>query len=704
MLKVIKNLFYTIFLLVFLMVIGLSAMVLLVDPNKFKDTLSNQFYIKTGQKLVIKGNLSWRLFPWLGLQVHDVQLNTSNSFSNSSLATLQEADLSLKLLPLLDRKITLGTITLNGVTINLIKNSDGTTNWQNFFSASKNPSTNFSYKPTSGPLPLTLSISNVKLTHVNIFLTDKTKNQNIALTDINFRSHDLTLGKTLPFTLDGNFAFSKPILSGKIKLSGKILWDPIKQEIAVDDWRLTSQIVDPKLTSKALTFNAELTAALNLPQQTFTLSNMKGNFGNLPFNLTAQGSQIFTAPQLQGDLQIASFNPRELLKTLEISSANQLKPTVLVNTSLRSHFLVNKQKMALNDLQIKLDNSHLNGNLFLTNSKDQASTFALNLDQINLNNYNLATQKTKTHSPAQLSAEATAPSSVPFSGLQKLHCRGQLTIHNLNFKNLQASNLALHLLANKGIIDITPITADLYQGHYTGSIKIDARQATPYYIFHGTIAHLKMANLYNAVATTQNFQITGDANAQANITTAGVQSEQIFKNLNGNLKFSLTDGFLKGIDINHQMEIAAALFKKQMPQTASGSNQTAFNSLSGTIIFNNGIAANNDLSLQAPTLQVSGTGQVNLFTQAINYELLVKSPGDAIHAINQLQQFLGGAIPIHITGNYHNPQIYPDEKVIAKATIKYLVKKNTSKIADTLDKKFNGLGSMLQKQLGNLLH
>jgi uncharacterized protein involved in outer membrane biogenesis len=498
MFKFIKIVFYTCISLIFLAVIGLSAIVLLVNPNNFKDTLSDQFYSKTGQKLVIRGNLSWRLFPWLGLRIHDVQLNNPKGFPQTPLATLQEADLSLKLLPLLDRKVILGTITLNGLTIHLIKNSDGSSNWQNFSSAAKNHATNITYKPSTPSSPIAFSIANIALTHVNIFFTDNAKNQTLTLTNFNFRSHNLIFGKKPPFTF-------------------------------------------------------------------------------------------------------------------------------------------------------------------------------------------------------------STSSATPFAELRKLNCNGQININDLTFKKFHAHNVAMHLLAKDGIISFTPVTADLYQGNYAGSIYVDVRHATPHYAVQGTLSHLQMVSLFNTIANTQHFQLTGDANAQTNLTTAGIRANQILENLSGNLKFSLTNGVLKGIDVSHQLEVAATLFKKQVTTMADSTHQTAFNALTGTIIFNNGIAANNDLSMQAPVLQASGAGQVNLLTQAINYELMVQSPNSSIHAINELQQFLGGAIPIRITGNYNHPQIYPDEKVIAKATIKYLVKKNTTKIVGTLDKKFNGLGSMLQKQLGNLL-
>ena len=60
--------------LVGLIVLGLAAILLLVDPNDYRDDIAQLVQQKTGRPLAIRGKLDLKVFPRIALGIHDVTL------------------------------------------------------------------------------------------------------------------------------------------------------------------------------------------------------------------------------------------------------------------------------------------------------------------------------------------------------------------------------------------------------------------------------------------------------------------------------------------------------------------------------------------------------------------------------------------------------------------------------------------------------
>ena len=56
-------------------------------------------------------------------------LGNAAGFQDQPFATLEESDINVKLLPLLTKKIEVSRIVLKGLTLNLAKNPQGVSNW-----------------------------------------------------------------------------------------------------------------------------------------------------------------------------------------------------------------------------------------------------------------------------------------------------------------------------------------------------------------------------------------------------------------------------------------------------------------------------------------------------------------------------------------------------------------------------------------------
>ena len=127
------------------MLIGLAAIVIIVgvvgavlinslDLNLHKDKIQQVMLDKTGRELQINGEISASFFPWVGLSLQDVTLANASDFPEEVFAKVVSSDLKVELLPLIGGNLNVNLVELHGLELNLQKNQDGLTNWEDLMS------------------------------------------------------------------------------------------------------------------------------------------------------------------------------------------------------------------------------------------------------------------------------------------------------------------------------------------------------------------------------------------------------------------------------------------------------------------------------------------------------------------------------------------------------------------------------------------
>ena len=113
-----------------IMLTGISVAVImaLLDEDTLKSKLTQLALEETGGELRIDGQLGWSIFPQIGITVAQVQFTPAEE--ENPLATIEQLNLGIDFLPLLQRNINIGQITLNGAKLNLVSNEQGQGNWE----------------------------------------------------------------------------------------------------------------------------------------------------------------------------------------------------------------------------------------------------------------------------------------------------------------------------------------------------------------------------------------------------------------------------------------------------------------------------------------------------------------------------------------------------------------------------------------------
>ena len=106
-----------------------------LDPNHHKDRIIALVKEKTGRDLKIPGDISISVFPWLGAKIGVVELGNADGFQTPVFARMEQIQVRVKLLPLLSRHVEADVVSMRGLTLNLERDKDGCTNWDDLIDA-----------------------------------------------------------------------------------------------------------------------------------------------------------------------------------------------------------------------------------------------------------------------------------------------------------------------------------------------------------------------------------------------------------------------------------------------------------------------------------------------------------------------------------------------------------------------------------------
>ena len=329
-------------------------------------------------------------------------------------------------------------------------------------------------------------------------------------------------------------------------------------------------------------------------------------------------------------------------------------------SNLKAGLKADGQKLSLNPLIAKVDDSQINANLGISQFNNPAYNFDIKIDKLDADRY-----LTKGDPKAK-----SSDTPIDLSVLKKLNATGEAKIGWLKLANVKTENVNLGLKANDGIATLSPFAANLYNGSMSGTLKVDAR-ATPTIAFKQNMKGVSVGPLM--VDAIKNDMLSGTGTVNVDVTTAGNTVSALKKGLLGNASLNLADGAIKGVDIAGSIRDLKSkvniLGKKDA--SADKSKKTDFSELTATFDIKNGVAHNEDLAMKAPVLRLAkgdSRGDIDIGNEKINYlakPTIVKSLKGQGGA--ELDDLSGIAIPVKITGTFADPKYGMDFAAVGSA-------------------------------------
>lgn len=622
--KTLKMLAIILASIVALLVVGAVILSLVMDPNKYKDDIIQFAKQHTGRDLKIDGKISLSFFPWLGAELPPLTLSNAPGFDKKPLAEARQAGIQVKLLPLLRKQIVIKQISLDGLRLRLAKNGAGVTNYD-IFGTKGGPKSVGKSTSGTGPSLGGLTIGGIVIRDAEVTWSDQATGALYNVKNMNLKTGQLAADKPADLNLGFDFTSATPKINTRVDVDARLTLDVDKQTLDM-----------PKLSLAV--------AGINL-----TLTDVKG-------------SQVLDAPTFRGQLGITSFNPRKLMQEFGVKYETT-DPKALAQASVNTAFSASPKNMELKNIKVTLDNTTINGEFKLNDFSQAIYSFDINIDDIDIDRYMTPAATAKSEdvkagkTPAPLAA---APAALPLDSLRKLNADGGIKIKKLKASGIRSTDVSTRLKAKDGIINIGPSSAKLYGGNYQGNVGIDARGKELAFSMNEKVASVQVGPMLKDMQVFDNFSGTGDISLQ--LSGRGLDTKQITSTLAGAMAFSLKDGAIQGADLMKKVEEGRALYDqlkgKPVRVKARKDEKTAFNIFSGSAIITNGIAQNNDLILETPSMRATGKGNADLTKETLDYRMNI------IQAKNQEKKCAN--IPLLITGPFNDLNYAPDFGEILK--------------------------------------
>ncbi|OFW72145.1 MAG: hypothetical protein A2W02_00685 [Alphaproteobacteria bacterium RBG_16_64_48] len=288
---------------------------------------------------------------------------------------------------------------------------------------------------------------------------------------------------------------------------------------------------------------------------------------------------------------------------------------------------------------------------------------------------------------------APAPSASPAS----FDADVNLNVRKTRVMHLDLGPSSLGLTFRDGVLSATLGGMDLYDGHASGKLVLDAAKPVPAFTGDFRLEGVQAKTLLSDAA--QFSLLEGHTKLALQISGSGTTAEQIKSSLEGQGSLAVSDGAIDGVNLT---EMISQIGEGQIPDMRQGpGNKTAFSDLGGSFTIKNGIAQTSNLQMTSPLLKVAAAGSVDLTQSTINMlanpEIVAGPEGQG--GANALA---GLSVPVRIEGPLDRPTIKPEIKGMFANPEK--AGKTVKQIGEALQKKFKGkpVGEAIGRFLGNV--
>ena len=654
--------------IVLLIILAVLAITMLVDPNQFKPKIAAQVKQSTGRELKLEGDIKLSVFPWLALKLGPASLGSPAEFKDTPFLSFNRAEVRVRLLPLLSKRLEVARVELDGMNLNLVKRADGKANWQ----MGEDNGTPEAPKPAKSSGGATVdSIAGIAVTHGRV-----SYNQYV-IENLDFETGSISAKRDVPVVL--KFDANRGVAGEQVGLTVKLTVQDNPDDGVL---QIAALNVDGSLTkpSDSRPLHFELSAPMletNLDKQTLSLPEFSMSLGAAHVTGKVSGTKIIDDMNLTGSISLAPLVLTEFAPRFGIALPKTQDPKALSSLSFGTNFAYDAGAATLSDMQIKLDDTTLKGNIKLGLGKTSDVKFALAADKIDLDRYRPPVGST----PDPKSAVANQPKpKAATDQSEPMTAAGTFTLAAAHAAGLNLTNLSVTVEMRDNVTHLHPLEAQVYGGRYSGDLTYDAHTATPALSMDEHLSSVDVAQL--TANTKAKGRVSGKATVNIKGTARGAGADDIMKTLNGHFDANLGNGAIEGLDVGYELAMAQSLLNKQTGTSVQNTHKTAFEVFKTSAVITNGIAETHDLTITSAVIKVSGQGTVNLPTSGIDMTLLASVMKSATTAVD---------IPLKVTGTYTDPNVKPDLSGAAKDALK-------QKAQDLLKKNGLDLDSLFKKK------
>lgn len=367
--KIIKLVAWLLAALVITVVAAAIIIPLVIDPNDYRDEISAAVKKQTGRELNIEGEIKLSLFPWLGVRLGAMQLSNAEGFGPAPFARIGEADVRVKLLPLLRREVEMEKIVLHGLEANLGRRADGSTNWDDLVGAAA-PAVPAEQKAPADAAPAdpaaalgAIALGGLELRDAKVVWDDAQAGARYAIEHFNLEISAIRLNEPFDITLEFDVDSNQPQLRGHLRFASRVTLDLQGQKYRLDATTLAADVQSALIPGGKASARLQADVQADLKAQTASIAGLKLEAQGVAVQGKVDASSILAQPDAVGSVQIIVSDAAKLLAPFQAQLPPGMKAAAVQGSRVDTAFdlSLGRQTVKVSVLNIQALGLAING-------------------------------------------------------------------------------------------------------------------------------------------------------------------------------------------------------------------------------------------------------------------------------------------------------------------------------------------------------
>ncbi|MEZ5558608.1 MAG: AsmA family protein [Pseudomonadales bacterium] len=438
------------------------AVAVLFEPDDYRPYLVSAVERATGRDFALSGDLGLKLFPCCGVSVGTATLGNPEGFPEGAFASIESATLSLKIWPLIARReVQIGTVTLDGLDVRLLRLADGRGNWEFAEGAAEQAPA-----PEAGSSVASLTIDGLVARNGKVVFTDQAAGTSYTASDIRVDAGALGTDAPVPVSL----SLSATDAGG---MTATLALDTVAQVVG-SAIRLQAPRLSVDVAGDAIP-GGQARAEVNAADIGYDTESSVATMSALTADLMLTGTCVHLTGEARagadsttasGTFEVKEGSPRQLLEAMPDPGYLPADAKALDRLSGTGNWALTATSLSLRDLRLQLDDTAITGSGAVTDFERGALSFDLGfdlgLDRLDVDRYLPA----GGGQPAAASVAAAEPTVVPFATLRALPVKGNLKVQQLRVSGIDVTALQADLTNDAAATKLN-VTGQLLGGRLT---------------------------------------------------------------------------------------------------------------------------------------------------------------------------------------------------------------------------------------------
>ncbi|MFO7275813.1 MAG: AsmA family protein [Pseudomonadota bacterium] len=420
-----------------LVAIAVATLTLLVDPNVFRDEIEAAVRARTGLPLRIEGELDIAWFPWLAVRTGAAGIG-SRQDAGEQVVKWESARVGARLVPLLQGRLVIDRIRVDGLHLDLRRDATGHGNWEDLLQLDAQSG---SVPDADSASRATPEIAGLEIRDGAVDFVDARSGRRVQVREWNLDAGEWRSAVELPIRSSFSVVLHQAPESDAAPLRAEVQIDlhvTVSDDFSAFELRdttLDARIEGGRFGDKGIPIEMRA-AKLSFTREplSFSAPDVALRIADARVQSSVEGLERDGTLRVGGPVTVEVPSLRALIAALGLEVSPPRDPQALGALEASANWALENDALVIEPLRMKLDGTTIAGRITRSAAESAVWTVDLRGDEVDLGRY-VDVEEKKDDEPFEL----------PVDAIRALPLRGSLAFDRARYGDTQMKNLRLHL-------------------------------------------------------------------------------------------------------------------------------------------------------------------------------------------------------------------------------------------------------------------